>query len=1284
MLYLNSGGALGAAVIDSDGSQYRFGTSNSGSTFHANKKYYGTGLVHISSPTAAYEYTAPDGRVDHFEKETFDVLGGGTTGSPATEDRWVMTQSTYRSGLVVAYTRDDYGRITEISDDRGRAITLSWDGEAVSEIDAPGDVQIDYAYERQEIDTGSGMADVPGTALLVTVDVHSASKSSGQITTYHYDDTNYRYLLTSITDARDVTYAEWEHDGFGRVTQSKHADDQDITTFAYSDTVNGSGYYTRTVTNALGKEAIYSYQYPAGDDREKFRLRRVDGVASTNCPASVATQTFDSNNLLATRVDRNGHTTSFTYDTNGLPTEITEADGTADERVIDVTWDTGLRLPTEIEQPNLTTDATYDTQGRLTELEQTDTTSFSTPYSTNGQTRTWAFTYTTAGLLETIDGPLSGSGDTVTYTYDSNGYLATYTNEVGHVTEVVSVNGRGQPTEIIDPNGKEYDLTYDEFGQLTSVTAQLGWGTRVTALEYDEVGDITKVTLPDDSYFEYTYDDVRRLTSVENEAGERVEYAYDDMGDLVSRNVRDTGSSIVETQAQTFDELGRVLAFVGADSQAWTRTYDGVGNVVSIEDPHSVVFGYAYDALNRLITLTDGDNNDATFTWTPNGEVASVTDQNGVETTYVRNGWGEVIQEESNDVGTIVYVRDARGLVTEKTDGRGIVSDYAYDDAGRLTAITYPSASGENVAYTYDDTAGGNEGVGQLTSVSDESGSSAFTYDVRDRLVSANVNVGAQNYTVAYDYDSADRMAEIVYPSGRIVTYWYDSAGRPSAIATQKTSSNSVVDLGSYIATKPFDGRFMGMTLVDDYRDWRYYNSDGNVASYGVTDNSSNDILSRDLGYNDNFNLNHVWDQLDSSKDETYWRNQAYRLQNTSGPWGDLDIFYDAGGNRSYTEHTVSSVTTTDVYSVASGSNRIDGIVTNSTPTRSLTYDDAGNVLTDTKSGVTTTYTYNHAGRMSALTMDSDDHGPYLYNGFGQLVSRQVTTGVSTSTIHMIYDQDGNLIAEADATTGDIVREYVWFDGRPIAVYDQVDTGSPVLYYVHVDHLERPIMMTDASGSIVWRAIYMPFGDVYSITGSASLNYRFPGQWFMLETGLAYNWHRWYDASLGRYTRPDPLGVLANLDPSTLPNSFNLSSDINRWAYARSSSLLNIDPTGLIRVRDWRDFFMRFSRGDGGGGGGIGGPARPNVCPPRPAGLPPEWIEEPTKKNGGMKWTNPNNSNESVRAMPGNPSSPFETSRAPYYRWHKGNSYLDKYGNPTGNPEESHIPAPEFKYPVSE
>lgn len=109
-------------------------------------------------------------------------------------------------------------------------------------------------------------------------------------------------------------------------------------------------------------------------------------------------------------------------------------------------------------------------------------------------------------------------------------------------------------------------------------------------------------------------------------------------------------------------------------------------------------------------------------------------------------------------------------------------------------------------------------------------------------------------------------------------------------------------------------------------------------------------------------------------------------------------------------------------------------------------------------------------------------------------------------------------------------------------------TSSPAkLYYVHVDHLDRPALMTKAAKAAVWKASYEPFGAVRSITGSAALDLAFPGQWFQLESGLAYNWHRHYDPTTGRHTQPDPLGFVDG--PSV-------------YGYARQSPEMGVDPTG--------------------------------------------------------------------------------------------------------------------------
>ncbi|QLP97377.1 MAG: hypothetical protein HZY79_08195 [Rhodoblastus sp.] len=118
----------------------------------------------------------------------------------------------------------------------------------------------------------------------------------------------------------------------------------------------------------------------------------------------------------------------------------------------------------------------------------------------------------------------------------------------------------------------------------------------------------------------------------------------------------------------------------------------------------------------------------------------------------------------------------------------------------------------------------------------------------------------------------------------------------------------------------------------------------------------------------------------------------------------------------------------------------------------------------------------------------------------------------------------------------------------PVAVIDAVNTATPVTYYVHTDHLMRPLKMTNAAGAVAWDVVWKPFGETFSITAAPKLDLGFPGQWTQSENGLAWNWHRHYDPTTGRYTKPDPLRFV---DGPGL------------YAYVGGNPLTKIDPSGL-------------------------------------------------------------------------------------------------------------------------
>ena len=79
------------------------------------------------------------------------------------------------------------------------------------------------------------------------------------------------------------------------------------------------------------------------------------------------------------------------------------------------------------------------------------------------------------------------------------------------------------------------------------------------------------------------------------------------------------------------------------------------------------------------------------------------------------------------------------------------------------------------------------------------------------------------------------------------------------------------------------------------------------------------------------------------------------------------------------------------------------------------------------------------------------------------------------------------------------------------------------LYYARPDHLGTLQKMTDGTKALVWDAVYAPFGEMHSLTGTASNNQRFPGQLFDAETGFHQNYFRDYDPSTCRYVESDPI-----------------------------------------------------------------------------------------------------------------------------------------------------------------
>ncbi len=875
-------------------------------------------------------------------------------------------------------------------------------------------------------------------------------------TTYLYEDADFPFALTGVNDNRNIRIATYAYDDAGRGVLTSGASGQNQTTVAYA---TGVDTMTRTVTNPLGRKTVYTFT--SNDPK----LLSVDGLASANCPASVASLTYDSPaGFIATTTDQEGRITKYARDAKGRPLSIIQAFGTAAQRQTDITWHPTLDLPLTMARPGLSTAFVYNANGRLISRTETDTTTHTIPYSTAGQTRSWAYTYAAGGLVAAIDGPLSGTGDTLAYTYDSLGYLKTFRNELGQVVTVQTVNGRGQPTKTVDANGLVTDYLYDALGRPASIRADPAGIAAETRMEYDQAGNLTRITQPDGSFLFYGYDTGSRITRIVNARGDNALFTYDAMGNAKTRVLSDGFPRVFFKWTRTFDELGRMIKLAAAGPATWSYGYDKVDNLKTVTDPNLKHADFGYDALDRVVAFTD-ERLDVTAWAYDDADQSSdrpgeATDDRGVVTDYVRNGWGEAIQESGNDTGATVFERNALGSVTKRTDARGVVSTYVYDVADRIKQIAYPAQTTSAVTYAYDATAGGNYGRGRLTVVAESGGNKAFyTYDILGRVIKEVRATGGQTYATTYEWNAAGNVSAIVYPSGRRIVYDRDANGQIDAMR-QTPPGGTPSDLVLSVERTPFGPRSR-VTYANNTREVRVYDTDARIANLRLEVISSGSrLIDLPYLYGDNRNLTAIGDET-----YAYTANGFLATADNAAAWGTEAYTTDGVGNR--TQIVRSSPAATDIYALTPGSNRLASITSNGTLSRSFTSDAAGNVASETAGGSTTTYVWNHPGQLSSVRLGSATQATYVYDYLHRLVQRGLPP--SSTTLHMVYDLDGDVIAEYTGA-GALLREYIWMEDRPVAVIADAGSASPVTWWVQTDHLERPIAMLDGARSFVWRA----------------------------------------------------------------------------------------------------------------------------------------------------------------------------------------------------------------------
>jgi len=365
-----------------------------------------------------------------------------------------------------------------------------------------------------------------------------------------------------------------------------------------------------------------------------------------------------------------------------------------------------------------------------------------------------------------------------------------------------------------------------------------------------------------------------------------------------------------------------------------------------------------------------------------------------------------------------------------------------------------------------------------------------------------------------------------------VVSYGRDGIGR---IASVTTTVNGVATVIASNRTYRADGLLVGQSYGNGINEVRTYDTQGRLTyqSLGGAD-------TRVYEYDANGNLTRKQSLPEVA---SYGYDALDRLVSEASATLTASFGYDANGNR--LSASVNNLNATLGY--APGSNRLTQ-VSAAGRTLPVALDASGNTV-----GLPTldlALAYDGAGRLTTIDRRGTVIARYVYNAHGQR-TRKV---VGTQTIVYHYDLAGNLIAET-TSNGIPIRAYVYADDTPLAQITK--TTSESLVYLHADSLGTPRLATDTNRRVIWSWEGEAFGstppneDTDGDGKRTTVNLRFPGQYADAETGLFYNWNRYYSPQLGRYITSDPIG---------------LGGGLNTYAYVDNNPLRWFDPEGMAKM----------------------------------------------------------------------------------------------------------------------
>ncbi len=893
--------------------------------------------------------------------------------------------------------------------------------------------------------------------------------------------------------------------------------------------------------------------------------------------AGGAVMRFDSSGRLAAQVDPNGNTVTLSY-TGPNMTRVTDAVG----RSITLDYDSNGRItratdpigriwrytyegtPGVAGMPGLTTvtdpansvtryeyvaggrlasitDAlsnqikriTYDGAGRVIRQQ----------FPNGGSER---YDYTLSGLIVTSTTITDALGRTETYRFNAAGYVIETRDAAGQTSRINRDIGTNLPLATVGPCGCAESVNqFDERGNVTSVTNRIGQTARVeydpvynratkttdkagraTVFRYDARGNLTSVTNALNQTTGMDYNGFGALTLVTDPLGHTRRLEYDAQGNLSA-----LVDELQHRMTFEYDEIGRLKAVVDPLNRRTSRTYDALGRVDSITDASGATTRFVYDGNGHLTSITNAKEQTWKNVYDAKGRLIRKIDPLGRITRLQYNAADELTAMISPAGRVARFTYDERGRVVTATDPMGGVTKYVYDARGSLVALT--DQRGNTTTYTYDELLRPlteRDRLGQTSTVSyDLAGNVAERVDrlgQRTTLKYDDLNrpsrVTYPDATVVYTYDDANRLARVDDTQSGFAEWDYDDASR---LLSEKTANGTV----SYTYNNA--NQRLSMTAADRAPVAYEYDTAGrlHVLTQGAESFTFGwDELSRltSLQRPNGLTTSYTYDAV----------NRLARLTHGQGqPVEDFGYTYTDDDQIA----SITSLASAPLLPAAKTVGQPDAAnrVAQS-GSASFAFDDRGQTISKTDGQGTTGYQWDARGRLSQAVLPGGQTVSYSYDALGRRASR--TSGGTTTSF--LYDgADVVLDTAADGSKVDYVNG-PGVDNK----LRQSSAATGPLYFLQ-DHLGSTVGLANASGQVVERTQYEPFG---AGPGSALTRYGYTGRERDAATNLMYYRARWYDPSQGRFLSEDPLGFQGG--------------DTNFYSYVANNPINAVDPSGEL------------------------------------------------------------------------------------------------------------------------